>query len=302
MTVNAPARRATPLLLILGVLIACTAAPLAHAASISFIAPANTILLGTPFQIEVHLETEQDAVNMVQGALVIPKGLRVLDVETGASPLRLWPTAPRYVPSSRSVVFFGGTPGTFAPGSDVLLYKVTLLAERDGTYTFSSGVTQAYRDDGLGTSISVPENTVSVRASGTALSAEQVAVPATPSPDLIPPTVTYADIGRDPALFGGAYYVSFSASDAESGIDHYEVKEGWFGSYTRTNQYYVLTDQSLDSPIVIRAADRAGNTATYVLGPKRVDAAFVLYALLGSVVFLGVILIILRKFRARSAY
>ena len=37
-------------------------------------------------------------------------------------------------------------------------------------------------------------------------------------------------VGHDPKIFSGQYFVAFAASDAQSGIDHYEVLEvpaGW---------------------------------------------------------------------------
>jgi hypothetical protein len=272
-----------------------------HAASVSFIAPANIVPIGTPFYLEVHLETDTDSLNVINGTVSIPDGIRITDVETGNSLLKLWPTPPTYIPGKKQIVFVGGTPDGLPTHTDGLLFRITAIAERDGAYQFTSSSTRGYVNNGMGTILLLPPNTITVQASGTAQPNNQVSVPATPSPDLTPPVFNYVDVGRDQSLFNNEYYVTFQASDAESGIDYYEVKEGFFGSYVRANRYYVLQDQTLRTPIIIRAVDKAGNAATWIVPAEHPSPSTIIWPFILAAIILFFILTLLRRRRVHKA-
>ena len=273
----------------------------AHAAGVSFIAPANIVPVGSVFHIEVHLETGNDGINVVDGIVDIPKGIHVTNIETGNSLLSLWPTPPTYEPAKRQIIFTGGVPNGLHAQTDTILFRITAIPDQDGSYQFVASSTHVYENDGAGTIISLSPSTVTVHASGVAQPSSQVSVPATPSPDLTPPIFAYVEIGRDLSLFNNEYYVTFQAHDAESGIDYYEVKEGLFGSYARANRYYVLQDQTLSTPLVIRAVDRAGNRATWIVPPEHTSTLLLWEGILVILVIVLVVLIALRKRRAHAA-
>jgi hypothetical protein len=72
-------------------------------------------------------------------------------------------------------------------------------------------------------------------------------------------------IGRDPSIFGGEQFVSFSTVDKTSGISHYTIKVGLFGKETETSSPYQLHKPFVGDDVVITAYDRAGNsTITHV--------------------------------------
>jgi len=85
--------------------------------------------------------------------------------------------------------------------------------------------------------------------------------------DTTPPEEFKPEIGRNPAVFEGKYFLSFSTTDKTSGIDHYQIAE-----LRRTirgkepkpewkigESPYLLEDQSLRSIIKVKAVDKAGN-------------------------------------------
>ncbi len=277
-------------------------APLADAAQLSFIAPANTVPLGTPFRIEVHLETQNDTLNAIQGAVMIPDGIRVTDVEAGNSFLQLWPAVPTYVPSEKRIVFIGGVPNGLPMQKDGLLFTLTAVATEDGAYQFDSDAVQAFLNDGKGTSEPLPPASITVNASGAASASGQISVPAAPTPDLTPPVFVSVGIGQYPGLFEGKYFATFYATDAESGVDYYEVKEGLFGSFVRANRYYVLKDQTLSTPLIIRAVDKAGNRVTWFVPPEHTSISLFVWTLVFGVVLLGLILFWVRRRRTCKAY
>ena len=76
--------------------------------------------------------------------------------------------------------------------------------------------------------------------------------------DTTPPEDFKPEIGRDPAIFEGKYFLSFATTDKTSGIDYYEVKEGK-RDFKKAGSPYSLEDQSLQSTILVKAVDKAGN-------------------------------------------
>jgi len=76
--------------------------------------------------------------------------------------------------------------------------------------------------------------------------------------DSTPPEDFKPEIGRDPAIFEGKYFLSFATIDATSGVDYFEVKEGK-RDFKRAESPYLLEDQSLESKILVKAVDKAGN-------------------------------------------
>jgi len=83
--------------------------------------------------------------------------------------------------------------------------------------------------------------------------------------DTIPPEEFEPQIGQDPTMYDGKYFLSFIAQDKTSGVDHYEVTEvPWF-SFKKTKEGkvvqspYLLEDQRLRKVIKVKAVDKAGN-------------------------------------------
>jgi len=76
--------------------------------------------------------------------------------------------------------------------------------------------------------------------------------------DSTPPEDFKPEIGKDPAIFEGKYFLSFTTADKTSGIDFFEVKEGK-RNFKRAESPYLLEDQELKSIIKVKAVDKAGN-------------------------------------------
>jgi hypothetical protein len=87
--------------------------------------------------------------------------------------------------------------------------------------------------------------------------------------DSTPPEDFKPEIGKDPTIFEGKYFLSFATTDKTSGIDHFEILEadrrGFKRGTTRKAEWkrvespYLLEDQSLQSIIKVKAVDKAGN-------------------------------------------
>ncbi len=247
---------------------ALTVAPAdASAARLTFRVAPNAAPGDSATIIEARIDPESANLNVVEGALGvsgdIADGLSV-EVETGGSALTVWPVAPEYSPAEKVVRFTGGVPGGFSQESPLL--RLRLLSPSDGTVTVSWIGGSAYRNDGQGTPEPISAGSIAVN-----LASEDASDSAPASADAAPPQFASAEIGRDPNSYGGKYFVSFLATDGDSGIARYSVREG--DSVTDVEGgVYVLEDQSLSTRVEITAIDRAGNRASLTV-PGKNDAA-----------------------------
>lgn len=76
------------------------------------------------------------------------------------------------------------------------------------------------------------------------------------------------EIGKDPSMFEGKYFLSFATTDATSGVAYFEVKEGK-KEFKKVKSPYVLEDQSLGSKILVKAVDKAGNEKIFEIEPPK---------------------------------
>jgi len=76
--------------------------------------------------------------------------------------------------------------------------------------------------------------------------------------DATPPEFIEAIISKDQRVFDGKYFVSFFATDKDSGIAYYEIKEGE-RDFVRAVSPYVLEDQTLAGAVQIKVVDIADN-------------------------------------------
>lgn len=84
--------------------------------------------------------------------------------------------------------------------------------------------------------------------------------------DTAPPQMFNPKIGQSSAEFGGKYFLSFSTVDLASGVALYQVSEGG-NEFVTADSPYVPAQQSRRAPIIVRAIDRAGNTAEATVAP-----------------------------------
>ena len=226
-----------------------------HAATLTFVQSPTPTTPGTLTTFEVRLNSEKDAVNVIEGSIKIPHTVRVNSVERAGSALTLWTIPPQFVVADGVVTFAGGVPGGIGPGQDIVLFTMTLVSPDAKPYTLQPQKVFAYRTDGQGTRVVVvtKTTTLSIKAGAT--------LPPPLTTDTTSPQFVVATVGNDPSLFDGQSYLTLVARDTQSPISYFEVKEGYFGDYVRTGQYYVLRDQSLRSPLSVRVADTFGNVA-----------------------------------------
>jgi len=264
---------------------------------------------GDTFIIEIRLDSEQEYINAVECNLSFPSDiLEVQDFSRGNSILTLWVENPAFSNQEGLVSFAGGVPGGYE-GTDGLLGRIVFRVA--SKFNFNTPVeiklqqknSQVLLNDGLGT----PAKLTTKGAEFTILSE----IPEVSKDewleeleeDNIPPEAFEIEISQNSSVFEGKYFITFSTTDKQAGLDYFEIVEaderGYQRGTTRKAEWkigkspYLLEDQSLRSIIKVRAVDKADNVriAEYIPPKKLFPWLEIILILLG----VGILWWIVRK-------
>ncbi len=254
----------------------------ARAAIISFDARNAALQRGDVVVLPLRLDTEGACVNAVEVVVRYDRNLlTAVDVGRGRSILSLWPEVPKIDKGEGVVRFSGGIPGGYCggnsngPDAPNILADIAFLVQgavqEPQEARVSIDFTRVYAHDGRGTLLPTTAR------SSVLTVAPYLARPARDEwlarvrQDTVAPELFSIVLNNDPAVADGRYYIAFSTTDKQSGIDHYEVREvgaargvlpiGKKGAarWEVAASPYVLKDQSLRSVIEVKAVDKAGN-------------------------------------------
>ncbi len=230
---------------------------LSYAAIVTAGTPVRSVEVGDTIKIPIILDTEGKEINAVDGSLTLSGDYTLLSLPTDGSVFTLWPLKPSF--SSSTITFTGGTPsGVF--GSNIHMFSIILKATKKGVLRVTPNTVHVYLNDGKGTPFIATRKNLEVPVSKSnrepvnELAISILSDKTAPEPFAI-------DIGNDPTLFNGQYFASFYTSDAQSGINRYEVTENSLDPI-RSGSPYILRDQSRTGTLTVHAIDNAGNIRT----------------------------------------
>ena len=264
------------LFVFLSVLI-CVSIPVGARALVLYLEPAQgEYQLGDTFSVQVMIDTEEECINTVQGEIDFSKDiLETVNFTTGNSILTIWLEKPKINQNLGKISFVGGIPGGYCgplpgePGELDLLLKIFFKTKKEGMANLRlSEESQVLLNDGFGTPAKLTLKAASYEVEPRKDRAKDEWQEELEKDD-IPPESFEIEINQTPEIFEGKYFIIFSTTDKQTGIDYYEVKEGK-KDWKRVESPYLLEDQSLQSIIKVKAIDKAGNErmAEY-LPPKK---------------------------------
>lgn len=263
----------------------------ARAASIVLDSPTAPVVIGSDYVVNVMLDTAGENINAVAARVNFPPGvLSFKGWSDGNSIVNYWVLRPD-PEASGTVSFSGIIPGGYSGRSGKLL-SLTFSPARVTSASIWADSLTLLLNDGKGT-----ETSTSTRPLVFTTNTSAVNIAATSSPDTVPPLPFRPIVARDPHVFGGAYFLSFSTTDKGAGVDHFEVKEG-SSAYVRAASPYRLSDQSLSSPVLVLALDRAGNRRIEAYTPaSHVDGKVLLIAIgcIGMIILFVSVLLYRRR-------
>jgi hypothetical protein len=260
----------------------------------------STVMIGDTVIVNVMLDSVGENPNVIDGEIVLKNALKNIDIiefSRAGSVLTYWPNTPSLETNSK-IYFTGGTPGGFNQES-ALLFKIVFKAEGEGRVSFVPDNIKVYNNDGKATRLSINTSPFEINIlpnKGGEFTDEWTEII---SNDNKPPKNISAIIGQDSDVFDGKKFISISASDDESGIAYFEVREG-NKPVARSGDTYILQNQDELSTITIIAYDKAGNSSKIVIGNNKNDngqESNIIFILLVIVLIYSLIrfIIIIRK-------
>jgi len=235
------------------------------------------VKLGQEIEIKVKIDPEKECINTVKADIEYDKNLLIAkDFLTGNSIITLWLKRPEIKAKEGKISFSGGIPGGFCgripgdPGESNILGKIifkipeVLVTERNIAKIKFLESSKVFLNDGLGTEadLKLKEGEYEILKEK---SPEKI-LEKDLNEDKIPPEPFGILILKDPQIFEGKYFITFNTQDKQTGIDHYEVKEGK-RNWKVAESPYLLEDQNLTSIIKVKAVDKAGNERIVEFSP-----------------------------------
>jgi len=285
----------------------------ADAATVYFDTTRENIYKDDVFVATVRISNPDRLINAIDGHVLYDENkLEVRDISIGGSVFNVWPKFPKFLDMEGSIHFIGGVPGGFIGDEEAEVFRIFFLAKEVGDIKLDfNDDLSLYLNDSKGTKLGLwlrpATSSILERPSGVA---ERDAWQDIISEDTIPPDEFEINLKNDPLIFDNKYFLNFMTPDRESGIDHYEVKEGE-GEFTRAESPYVLKDQKFEGLIKVKAVDKAGNErVSEISGPgkkskknqeegakDRRGAVILSSIILALLVLAGVFYIGLKKFK-----
>ncbi|MBZ9577880.1 hypothetical protein KJA13_02480 [Patescibacteria group bacterium] len=220
------------------------------------------------FIVKIKIDIEEECINTVKVDLKFSQEiLEAVDFSQGDSILTLWLETPQINQSEGLISFVGGVPAGYCgeiPGgvgeSNLLgriIFKVQESGIKQAEVKFLH-TSQVLLNDGLGTLAELSTKGVAYTISQERLGPAKDEWQQELEEDKIPPEPFEIEIHQDSAIFEGKYFIIFSTTDKQTGLSHFEFKEGE-RDWEKAESPYLLEDQSLKSIIKVKAVDKAGN-------------------------------------------
>jgi len=241
---------------------------------------------GDSFILETRIDTQGECINAVEVDISFPNNLLALeDFSTGESILSHWIEKPttadiNRINSEGRLSFSGGIPGGYCgriagdPALTNILGKIIFripsltiggTADNLAKIDILSG-SKVFLHDGRGTEAKLNVQPAEIFISDKATSTQSLWQKQL-SEDDIPPEPFVIELKSSPGMFDGQYFIVFWAIDKQTGVDHFEVKEG-YRDFKSAESPYLLEDQTLGGKIMVKAVDKAGNERTVEYLPE----------------------------------
>jgi len=261
------------------------------AAEIIFQNPNQTLGVGDQFSVPIMLSSDGESLNAVSGDIVWNDDtLSAISVLSANSVVSSWIEMPHI--SGNSVSFSGIMPGGYEAVVDPISQKenpgiiatIIFQVKKAGIGNIEFTDAHLLKNDGLGTEESMQNNPLilSFGAQGSGLVVS--------TNDTNPPEAFTPIIINDPDIYNGKSVLIFSTVDKETGIDHYEVKQG-NADWVRAESPFLLPDQKFHGTIFVKAIDLAGN---YSIGTVTLAQKTSTLILLLPLLIIILVLILLR--------
>jgi len=241
---------------------------------------------GDTFIVEMKIDTEGECINTIEANLSFSRDiLKAVDFSQGKSIIIVWVKSPEINQEKGEISFSGGISGGYCgriPGENIAEVKFL-------------DTSQILLNDGLGTKAKLTTQGATFKILSK-LEPSQDEWKEELEKDNIPPEPFEIEIQQTPAIFEGKYFITFSTTDKQTGVDYYEIREGKRDWQTAESPY-LLDDQSLQSIIEVKAIDKAGNERIAEYTPEIPKKPFLYWVIILVLIGAGVIWWIIKRIK-----
>lgn len=270
------------------------------AAEYLIVSSAAEFSVGQEFQADIFVDTEEEIVNAFEVEINYPAELlAVKELRDGDSIITFWVEKPRVSPENGQIIFSGIIPGGYGNRTGKLLSVVFAVKSKgDGNINFKNA--RALLNDGAGTDAKIKIKNFRFSVGETAPEIIVTQFIDNELPDNFVPIVA-----RDANIFDGQWFLVFAAKDNGSGIDYYEIREDsphflpWTGGWRIVESPYLLKDQTLESRILVKAVDKAGNARIAAVEAANKVSWYENYAIFAILVMMAAFACLVWKFHHR---
>lgn len=277
---------------------------------------------GDTLTLSVHIDpAEGECINAIKAVIQYDSNISAIDISRGSSIFSLWVEEPVIDAQNHTISFAGGIPNGYCGriAGDPRLTNVIadIVFNIPGFTVGGSGgdtalvsfnpETEVLLNDGLGTLAPLTTFGAKVELKASAGTEIQNEWGRAVTDDELPPELFSIELVKDASAFSGKYFIAFSTTDKQTGIDHYEVYEEPIADlqlftwgepdrvWTTIESPYVLKDQLLRSVIRVKAIDKAGNEriATYAPDASLIQINPIEIALYASLGVLAIVIAVL---------
>ncbi len=260
------------------------------AAGVSIKSNQEDFSVGSSFLVDINLDTQNESINALEGELRFDESvLELKEIKDGNSQINFWVDKPKLT-SDGHIFFSGITPGGLM-GQDKFLFSVVFAPKKVGSSSVTISNLKVLKNDGRGTNLKTTISNFNFSVSNKEVSS------VLENADSNKPEDFKIYIGQDKEIFSGKNFLIFSTQDKDSGIDHYEVKEGFWSDYKVGISPYLLEDQTLSKTLYVKAVDKKGNERVVSLSPGGSPIPYRLVLILG--ILLAVCIFTFKKIKLR---
>jgi hypothetical protein len=265
---------------------------------------------GDTFIVEMKIDTEGECINTIEANLSFSRDiLKAVDFSQGKSIIIVWVKSPEINQEKGEISFSGGISGGYCgripgdPGTSNLLGQIIfripgMMVRKPGENIAEVkflDTSQILLNDGLGTKAKLTTQGATFKILSK-LEPSQDEWKEELEKDNIPPEPFEIEIQQTPAIFEGKYFITFSTTDKQTGVDYYEIREGKRDWQTAESPY-LLDDQSLQSIIEVKAIDKAGNERIAEYTPEIPKKPFLYWVIILVLIGAGVIWWIIKRIK-----
>jgi hypothetical protein len=310
---------------------------------------------GDTFAVKIKIDVRGRCINTIESELKFSPSLKVVDILTGQSIINIWLSQPKQddlgdINKSKLIYLAGGIPGGYCgkiPGDmgesntvGEIIFRVPGFMvggeELKKAKVEFTDKTRVLLNDGFGTADKLLMRGALFNIVTNPTQKDSNQWQKIIQTDKIPPEPFVIELRRDSQMFNNQYYIIFSTTDKQSGLDHFEVLEikpgetvgvrpvlsFWDKIFGRIKEMpawqkvkqipYLLKDQTLSSVIKVKAVDKAGNERiveyipSYKSAPAKPSTNFKVIAILVGIgliivsLLALVIVLIIKKFKKKN--